>query len=335
MAKGSNANSDLYKKLHEEYGLEINVDFYLHPQSGSYIIKHNAVKKLVAKQREKGFIIETPTGEDIIIINDGTREGIHGKEVVVAGNFYLKNSDGVVIEKVYRTGEVNQKNCKNFYPHAMAEKRLYDRGVLDLLRFAQEGLYSDIEMDEFRQSAPPKPKPVQESKPVAPLPPPPSSMPKISAPEKKTPKVIPESNVEFKIMNIMIENTEGTSKSEIWNMLPYDKDQINIAIDKLLSQGRIVKTGERRGTKYHAKENVSAQEEPEAPLTQVQYNELWRDTSEQLIKKGIEYQSLMTLVHEVTGHESAIKAFKSGSLTKEHIEEIKRIGMLKATNRVS
>ena len=117
MAKGSNANSDLYKKLHEEYGLEINVDFYLHPQSGSYIIKHNAVKKLVAKQREKGFIIETPTGEDIIIINDGTREGIHGKEVVFAGNFYLKNSDGVVIEKVYRTGEVNPKNCKNFYPH--------------------------------------------------------------------------------------------------------------------------------------------------------------------------------------------------------------------------
>ena len=24
--------------------LELNIDFYLHPQSGSYIIKHNAVK---------------------------------------------------------------------------------------------------------------------------------------------------------------------------------------------------------------------------------------------------------------------------------------------------
>ena len=253
MAKGKNANSDLYKRLHEEYGLEVNVDFYLHPQSGSYIIKHNAVKKLVAKQRDKGFIIETPSGKDVIIINDGTREGIHGKEVVVAGDFYLKNKDGVLIEKVYRTGEVNQKNCKNFYPHAMAEKRLYDRGVLDLLRFAQEGLYSDVEADEFKNSPkqrtpPQKPQPTKEV--IASQPLPSVSTPKITAPEKKVVPVVHESNVEFEIINILTENTEGTSKSELWNMIPSEKEKIDAAIDKLMEEKRISKTGERRGTKY-------------------------------------------------------------------------------------
>ena len=175
MAKGNNVNNELYKKLHEEYGLEFNTDFYLHPQSGSYIIKHNAVKKIVAKQREKGFIIETPKGKNIIIINDGTREGIHGKEVVVAGDFYLKNKDGVILEEVYQLGEVNAKNCKNAYSHTMAKKRMYDRGVLDLLRFAQEGLYSDVEADEFKnnpkQRTPPqKPQPAKEVIDSKPLP---------------------------------------------------------------------------------------------------------------------------------------------------------------------
>ena len=347
MAKGSNANSDLYKKLHEEYGLELNVDFYLHPQSGSYIIKHNAVKKLVAKQREKGFIIETPTGEDIIMINDGTREGIHGKEVVVAGNFYLKNKDGVLIEKVYRTGEVNPKNCKNFYPHAMAEKRLYDRGVLDLLRFAQEGLYSDVEMDEFRQSAPkqkPPEKKTEKAKPViasAPLPPPPSTMPVISAPtvEEKTESV--DNVLHLRILQFIKNNDNGASKTDIWNVLDADKDEINKAIDELMEEKKIVKSGERRGTRYHRYD--PSLEEPEEKnneenmpdLTELEYRNLWREASEELINKGIAYNELMDLVNRVTGYDSAIKAFKNNNMTRGHIEEIKRIGILETSKRVS
>ena len=325
MAKGSNANSDLYKKLHEEYGLELNIDFYLHPQSGSYIIKHNAVKKLVAKQREKGFIIETPSAEDIIVINDGTREGIHGKEVVVAGNFYLKNRDGVLIEKTYRTGEVNPKNCKNFYPHAMAEKRLYDRGVLDLLRFAQEGLYSDVEMDEFRQSAP-KQKP-QEKKsqqeaaaPRPKLPPPPGMTPKVSAPSNKKEEC---RVLALRILKLVGRSNDGISKSEIWNLLEAGKEEINDSINRLMEEGKIVKTGERRGTKYLLNSN---QPSSSPSLTKVEYNEIWRSVSEDLRTKGIEYNDLMKVVVEVTGYTSPIDAFKSGSLTKEHLEIIKEKG---------
>ena len=333
MAKGNNANSDLYKKLHEEYGLELNIDFYLHPQSGSYIIKHNAVKKLVAKQREKGFIIETPMGEDIIWLNDGTKEGVHGKEVVVAGNFYLKNKDGVVIEKVFKLGEVNAKNCKNLYPQTMALKRMYDRGVIDLLRFAQEGLYSDVEADVFKDKAPVKKKQENKSPEVAvapkpQLPPPDLKMPKISAPEKKSIPVTHESSVEFKIMNVLIENPNGTSKSEMWNMIPNDKEEINSAIDKLMEEEKIIKTGERRGTKYHVKAEKS---NTVTPLTKDEYNSLWREASEELLGKGFKYHDLMQVVSEVTGHNSAINAFKNGEMTKQHIEEIKRVGMLRTT----
>ncbi|MEK9698335.1 MAG: hypothetical protein VW270_21375, partial [Candidatus Poseidoniales archaeon] len=232
MAKRNNANSELYKKLHEEYNLQLDVDFYLHPQSGSYIIKHNAVKKIVAKQRERGFIVETPMAQDIIYINDGTKEGIHGKEVVVAGNFYLKTKDGNVVDKVYKTGEVNVKNCKNAYPHTMALKRMYDRGVLDLLRFAEEGLYSDVEADDFKQSAARR-SPAKQQEPqvaaVAPkpqLPPKPAVRPTVMPPlpEKKTPqpevRQDPNDDLRGNVLEFLKENPDGVSKTQIWTVVP-------------------------------------------------------------------------------------------------------------------
>lgn len=52
---------------------------------------------------------------------------------------------------LYEVGEVNTKNCNNDYPYAMAFKRLFDRVVLKLSKFAYSGIYSDSESDEFMQ----------------------------------------------------------------------------------------------------------------------------------------------------------------------------------------
>lgn len=52
---------------------------------------------------------------------------------------------------LYEVGEVNQANCKNEYPYAMAYKRLFDRVVLKLSKLAYAGIYSDSEADEFAQ----------------------------------------------------------------------------------------------------------------------------------------------------------------------------------------
>lgn len=52
---------------------------------------------------------------------------------------------------IYEVGEVNEKNCKNEYPYAMAHKRLFDRVVLKISKLAFSGIYSDSEAEEFSE----------------------------------------------------------------------------------------------------------------------------------------------------------------------------------------
>ena len=52
---------------------------------------------------------------------------------------------------IYEVGEVSDKNCSNAYPYAMAYKRLFDRVVLKLSKFAYSGIMSDSESEEFVQ----------------------------------------------------------------------------------------------------------------------------------------------------------------------------------------
>lgn len=50
---------------------------------------------------------------------------------------------------IYEVGEVNEKNCKNAYPYAMALKRCMDRVILKNSKIAYWGVYSDSEAEEF------------------------------------------------------------------------------------------------------------------------------------------------------------------------------------------
>ena len=51
---------------------------------------------------------------------------------------------------MFEVGEVNNENCKNVYPYAMAFKRCFDRVVLKNSKLAFSGVYSEAEADEFR-----------------------------------------------------------------------------------------------------------------------------------------------------------------------------------------
>lgn len=53
---------------------------------------------------------------------------------------------------IYEVGEVNDKNCKNEYPYAMAFKRCFDRVVLKTSKLAYAGVYSEAEADEFKEN---------------------------------------------------------------------------------------------------------------------------------------------------------------------------------------
>lgn len=63
--------------------------------------------------------------------------------------FYEYNDD-----ELYEVGEVNDKNCKNDYPLAMAYKRCYDRVVLKKSKLAFYGVYSEVEAEEFKEDEP-------------------------------------------------------------------------------------------------------------------------------------------------------------------------------------
>lgn len=58
---------------------------------------------------------------------------------------YINDEQGL-----YEVGEVNNSNCSNAYPYAMALKRLIDRVVLKNSRLAYSGIYSDSEADEMK-----------------------------------------------------------------------------------------------------------------------------------------------------------------------------------------
>jgi hypothetical protein len=68
-------------------------------------------------------------------------------------------------------------------------------------------------------------------------------------------------------------------------------------------------------------------------MTLHMYNTLWRKTSENLISNNVQYPTITEIVHRVTGYDTAIAAFNSGTLTTEHIAEIERLGMLESTTQ--
>jgi len=357
---------ELYKLLHEHYDLIPDVDWWQHKQSKNWIITHNGVKKIASQPTIQGYTIHPPTGRDVIVFKDGSEGGIFGNEVVMGGDFTLRNKDNKVVRTAFRTGEANSLNVSKHvgYPWAMAEKRMFDRGVLDLLSFAELNVYSEIEANDFNRKnaskvkvgkepevkAQPKPEAKAEPKPVSAaeplagweqLPPKPTVKPTIKPtimppmPEKKTldpePRKVVSVNLKNNILECLKENPEGVSKTEIWNVVPEGKEEIDSAINELIEAKEIYKTGERRGTKYHSqlwKENVPSKATTVGitSMTKSEYNDLWREASEELRAKGLDYSQMMRIVIEVTGHDTAISAFSAGVLTKEHIAEIKTLG---------
>ena len=69
-------------------------------------------------------------------------------------------------------------------------------------------------------------------------------------------------------------------------------------------------------------------------MTKQEYQSLFREVSENLKKKGIDYSQLMNIVNQVTGHTSAISAFNAGTLKKEDIAEIENLGTRLMTSSI-
>ena len=98
------------------------------------IISHNACLKINDKLEAKDRFSPSSVTID--------KDGYRGTLVCI----YCNDEQGI-----FEVGEVSSENCKNAYPYAMAFKRLYDRVVLKASKIAFDGIYSEVEADEFRE----------------------------------------------------------------------------------------------------------------------------------------------------------------------------------------
>lgn len=126
-------SSQMAKRLSEEYGLSQD-DFWLLERKGqaiAWIIKHNGCLKIARKAnitlQPKHYELVSNSLDNVVI--------------------FYRDPD----KNIFEVGEASTRNCQNGYPYAMALKRVQDRTILKLTGLAEEGAYSDVEADDFKQ----------------------------------------------------------------------------------------------------------------------------------------------------------------------------------------
>jgi len=116
-------------KFLKTYDLVLDQDCWKHKQSGKYILKHEAIEKIAAKEEVKMVAIETLNSE------------IDFVRFLVT----MKKGD----EQISTIGEAFKGNCTSNYYGCMAEKRGYDRAVLKLIHAYEYGVASEEEADDY------------------------------------------------------------------------------------------------------------------------------------------------------------------------------------------
>ena len=121
------------KEIQTKYELK-DVDFWLHPPSGKYILKHDAVEKIQAIEKI----------EMVSRVVDNSEPDLVRYWITMA----MKDETDKLIT-IQSCGEADRKNCTSKYLGCMAEKRGIDRCVLKILDFYQHGIASEVEADEY------------------------------------------------------------------------------------------------------------------------------------------------------------------------------------------
>ena len=154
------------KELAEKYELQKEDFWELRKNSGKWIITHDACEKIA---QIEGIVFDPPVMvnyQPTTITENGEKvqQVKWGKEYwkpAWAGTCQKKTGDVAMIVtgykaenpdyKVWTTGEANALNCTAEYYMAMAEKRAKDRVILKLINAYEQGIYSDVEADDFQK----------------------------------------------------------------------------------------------------------------------------------------------------------------------------------------
>ena len=154
------------KELAEKYELTKDDRWELRKNSGKWIITHDACEKIAELE---GIVFDPPvivnyqptiiteTGEKVQQVKwgkqfwkpawAGTCQKKTGDVAMIVTGYKTENPD----YKIWTTGEANALNCTAEYYMAMAEKRAKDRVILKLINAYEQGIYSDVEADDFQK----------------------------------------------------------------------------------------------------------------------------------------------------------------------------------------
>ena len=121
----------------KKYSLTVDVDCWLHKQSGKYILTHDAVEKIAT--------IEEIEIDNIKVLNS-EKDFVR---FLVTMSIYNKETGES--RSVSTIGEADKSNCMSNYYGSMAEKRGIDRCVLKLINAYEWGISSEVEADDFKK----------------------------------------------------------------------------------------------------------------------------------------------------------------------------------------
>tara|TARA_R110000772_G_scaffold132297_1_gene240846 strand:- start:118 stop:492 length:375 start_codon:yes stop_codon:yes gene_type:complete len=122
------SNTDDLKRLSEKYGM-----------TGGHFHKD-----------PRGFVIMTRRGVEYLqakIRAVVTFEPVHQWSDPLEGRYCLKAYAKCEMGQIETYGEVSNKNNRNAYPIAMAEKRALSRAILKLAGFYEIGVYGEDEIE--------------------------------------------------------------------------------------------------------------------------------------------------------------------------------------------
>ena len=120
------------KELSKKFNLT-KEDYWQESRSKKWIISHDACEKIADME---GIIFGPP-------------QVLNSEQSFV--RMVISGKKGEVL--MWSVGEADNKNCKNLYFGAMAEKRGKDRVILKLINAYEYGIYSDVEADNFQKPA--------------------------------------------------------------------------------------------------------------------------------------------------------------------------------------
>lgn len=137
---------DNIKGIAKKYDLNQDVDFWT--IGSKWIITHDAISKIAEIE---SIIFDEPKVE---VIHD--TEAFYGVAMWGKGRVVTIDEEGNDFTKeVWTTADATRENVrgKGGYYFNMCEKRWQDRLVLKLLNLYEQGLYSDVEADDFKKGA--------------------------------------------------------------------------------------------------------------------------------------------------------------------------------------